>query len=62
MNNNIKSNLRKGLWSPEEDEKLIRYMITKGQRCWSDSYIKYEVIEAFSFLSYDVDCECDEDL
>ncbi|KAH1068725.1 hypothetical protein GYH30_006341 [Glycine max] len=27
-----------------------------------DSYIKYEVIEAFSFLSYDVDCECDEDL
>ncbi|XP_061372576.1 transcription factor MYB83 [Gastrolobium bilobum] len=39
MNNNnniIKSKLRKGLWSPEEDEKLIRYMITKGQGCWSD--------------------------
>ncbi|XP_020234413.1 transcription factor MYB83 [Cajanus cajan] len=35
-NNNIKSKLRKGLWSPEEDEKLIRYMITKGQGCWSD--------------------------
>ncbi|KAJ1422185.1 SANT/Myb domain [Sesbania bispinosa] len=34
--NNIKSKLRKGLWSPEEDEKLIRYMITKGQGCWSD--------------------------
>ncbi|KHN02658.1 transcription factor MYB83-like [Glycine soja] len=36
MNNNIKSKLRKGLWSPEEDEKLLRYMITKGQGCWSD--------------------------
>lgn len=36
-NNNInKSKLRKGLWSPEEDEKLVRYMITKGQGCWSD--------------------------
>lgn len=36
-NNNInKTKLRKGLWSPEEDEKLIRYMITKGQGCWSD--------------------------
>jgi len=35
-NNSIKSKLRKGLWSPEEDEKLIRYMITKGQGCWSD--------------------------
>ncbi|ESW23429.1 hypothetical protein PHAVU_004G046000 [Phaseolus vulgaris] len=35
-NNSTKSKLRKGLWSPEEDEKLIRYMITKGQGCWSD--------------------------
>jgi len=34
--NSTKSKLRKGLWSPEEDEKLIRYMITKGQGCWSD--------------------------
>ncbi|KAK7283883.1 hypothetical protein RIF29_13631 [Crotalaria pallida] len=31
-----KSKLRKGLWSPEEDEKLIRYMLTNGQGCWSD--------------------------
>lgn len=40
MNNHkgssIKSKLRKGLWSPEEDEKLIRYMLTRGQGCWSD--------------------------
>lgn len=28
--------LRKGLWSPEEDEKLMRYMLTNGQGCWSD--------------------------
>ncbi|XP_027357389.1 transcription factor MYB83-like [Abrus precatorius] len=34
--NNIKSKLRKGLWSPDEDEKLIRYMLTNGQGCWSD--------------------------
>ncbi|CAL0303436.1 unnamed protein product [Lupinus luteus] len=32
----IKSKLRKGLWSPEEDEKLIRYMLTNGHGCWSD--------------------------
>ncbi|CAJ1978148.1 unnamed protein product [Sphenostylis stenocarpa] len=34
--NHIKSKLRKGLWSPDEDEKLIRYMLTNGQGCWSD--------------------------
>ncbi|KAK8943764.1 Transcription factor MYB46 [Platanthera guangdongensis] len=28
--------LRKGLWSPEEDEKLLNYMITNGRGCWSD--------------------------
>ncbi|GAB4832595.1 hypothetical protein Ancab_006610 [Ancistrocladus abbreviatus] len=35
-NSNIK--LRKGLWSPEEDEKLIKYMMMRnGQTgCWSD--------------------------
>ncbi|KAG2668649.1 hypothetical protein I3760_14G002000 [Carya illinoinensis] len=35
-NSNNKSKLRKGLWSPEEDEKLMRYMLTNGQGCWSD--------------------------
>lgn len=37
--NNISDNvvkLRKGLWSPEEDDKLMRYMLTNGQGCWSD--------------------------
>lgn len=34
--NDIKSKLRKGLWSPDEDERLIRYMLTNGQGCWSD--------------------------
>ncbi|CAM8978514.1 hypothetical protein QQ045_029651 [Rhodiola kirilowii] len=28
--------LRKGLWSPEEDDKLINYMLRNGQGCWSD--------------------------
>ncbi|KAL8245503.1 hypothetical protein R6Q59_011761 [Mikania micrantha] len=28
--------MRKGLWSPEEDEKLMKYMVTNGQGCWSD--------------------------
>ncbi|KAJ7949162.1 MYB transcription factor [Quillaja saponaria] len=36
MNNMNKNKLRKGLWSPEEDEKLMRYMLTNGQGCWSD--------------------------
>ncbi|KAE8674960.1 hypothetical protein F3Y22_tig00111708pilonHSYRG00369 [Hibiscus syriacus] len=27
---------KKGLWSPEEDEKLVNYMLTNGQGCWSD--------------------------
>ncbi|KAK4787459.1 hypothetical protein SAY86_011292 [Trapa natans] len=27
---------RKGLWSPEEDEKLMRYMLTNGHGCWTD--------------------------
>ncbi|CAA3028402.1 transcription factor MYB46-like [Olea europaea subsp. europaea] len=30
------SKLRKGLWSPEEDEKLMNYMVRNGQGCWSD--------------------------
>ncbi|KAF9594034.1 hypothetical protein IFM89_026886 [Coptis chinensis] len=32
--NNVK--LRKGLWSPEEDDKLMNYMLSNGQGCWSD--------------------------
>ncbi|CAL9079526.1 unnamed protein product [Musa textilis] len=30
------SRLRKGLWSPEEDEKLMNYMLGNGQGCWSE--------------------------
>ncbi|CAI9778257.1 unnamed protein product [Fraxinus pennsylvanica] len=33
---NAASKLRKGLWSPEEDEKLMNYMVRNGQGCWSD--------------------------
>ncbi|XP_068641739.1 transcription factor MYB46-like [Aristolochia californica] len=28
--------LRKGLWSPDEDDKLMNYMLNNGQGCWSD--------------------------
>ncbi|XP_058735084.1 transcription factor MYB83-like [Vicia villosa] len=34
--NNTNNKLRKGLWSPEEDEKLMNYMLNSGQGCWSD--------------------------
>ncbi|KAJ8638468.1 hypothetical protein MRB53_012735 [Persea americana] len=30
-----KQKVRKGLWSPEEDEKLINYITTYGHGCWS---------------------------
>ncbi|XP_071725497.1 transcription factor MYB61-like [Rutidosis leptorrhynchoides] len=30
-----KQKLRKGLWSPEEDEKLIRHITKYGHGCWS---------------------------
>ncbi|XP_039120664.1 myb-related protein 330-like [Dioscorea cayenensis subsp. rotundata] len=28
--------VKRGLWSPEEDEKLIRYVTTHGYGCWSE--------------------------
>ncbi|KAH7651301.1 myb proto-oncogene protein plant protein [Dioscorea alata] len=30
-----KQKVRRGLWSPEEDEKLIKYISTYGHGCWS---------------------------
>ncbi|CAH8315066.1 unnamed protein product [Eruca vesicaria subsp. sativa] len=30
-----KQKLRKGLWSPEEDEKLLNYITRHGHGCWS---------------------------
>ncbi|XP_047324947.1 transcription factor MYB61-like [Impatiens glandulifera] len=30
-----KQKLRKGLWSPEEDEKLIKHITSYGHGCWS---------------------------
>ncbi|XP_008801940.1 LOW QUALITY PROTEIN: transcription factor MYB83 [Phoenix dactylifera] len=35
-NSNGATKLKKGLWSPEEDDKLISYMLSNGQGCWSD--------------------------
>ncbi|XP_047319466.1 transcription factor MYB46-like [Impatiens glandulifera] len=34
--NKVVNKLRKGLWSPEEDEKLMNYMLRNGHGCWSD--------------------------
>jgi hypothetical protein len=30
-----KQKLRKGLWSPEEDEKLLSHITKYGHGCWS---------------------------
>lgn len=30
-----KQKVKRGLWSPEEDEKLINYITTYGHACWS---------------------------
>ncbi|XP_060206620.1 transcription factor LAF1-like isoform X1 [Lycium barbarum] len=30
-----KQKVKRGLWSPEEDEKLIKYITTYGHGCWS---------------------------
>jgi hypothetical protein len=30
-----KQKLRKGLWSPEEDEKLMNHITKHGHGCWS---------------------------
>ena len=30
-----KQKVKRGLWSPEEDEKLINYITSHGHGCWS---------------------------
>jgi len=30
-----KQKVKRGLWSPEEDEKLVKYITTHGHSCWS---------------------------
>lgn len=30
-----KQKVKRGLWSPEEDEKLVRQITTHGHGCWS---------------------------
>ncbi|XP_071690138.1 transcription factor MYB83-like [Rutidosis leptorrhynchoides] len=35
-NKGLMVKVRKGLWSPEEDEKLMKYMLRNGQGCWTD--------------------------
>ncbi|CAA6653829.1 unnamed protein product [Spirodela intermedia] len=33
-----KQKLRKGLWSPEEDDKLLRHITKYGHGCWSSAH------------------------
>jgi hypothetical protein len=30
-----KQKVKRGLWSPEEDEKLVKYITAHGHSCWS---------------------------
>ena len=30
-----KQKVKRGLWSPEEDERLLRYITAHGHSCWS---------------------------
>lgn len=48
----VKQKLRKGLWSPEEDEKLYNYITRFGVGCWSSvpklaghSFFFYQILE-----------------
>jgi myb proto-oncogene protein len=51
--------VKRGLWSPEEDEKLIKYITTYGHGCWSSvpklagtkkNYIQYYFIKYIFFF------------
>jgi hypothetical protein len=41
--------VKRGLWSPEEDEKLITYITTHGYGCWSEVPDKAGTSYPFSF-------------
>jgi myb proto-oncogene protein len=45
-----KPKYRKGLWSPEEDNKLRNYILKYGHSCWSSVPIKAG--EFFFFPSF----------
>lgn len=43
-----KQKVKRGLWSPEEDDKLIKHITTHGHGCWS-SVPKLAGISLFYF-------------
>lgn len=44
--------VKRGLWSPEEDEKLIRFITTHGYGCWSEVPEKAGLFLAPPFCLY----------
>jgi len=46
-----KQKVKRGLWSPEEDEKLTKYVTTYGHGCWS-SVPKYAGIKLIDLMQY----------
>jgi len=52
-----KQKIKRGLWSPEEDEKLLRYINTHGHKSWS-SVPKYA---GKNLLSSCLCCFCDDE-
>ncbi|RWV84838.1 hypothetical protein GW17_00053419 [Ensete ventricosum] len=51
--------VRRGLWSPEEDEKLIRYITAHGYCCWSEVPMKAGPASTLSLsLSLSKVCLC----
>lgn len=49
-----KQKLRKGLWSPEEDEKLLNYITKHGHGCWSSvpKLAGNHTASSFSFVTF----------
>lgn len=53
--NNYKKKHRKGLWSPEEDERLRNYIMKHGHGCWTSvptNAGQYFFIHINSFLTH----------
>lgn len=50
----VKQKLRKGLWSPEEDDKLLKYINRFGVGCWSSvpKHAGYYLLPSLVYPNY----------